>query len=141
MHVLRGDCGGAQRADLCKHFQRVRSAFLRHFFVHRIQSLAEELLSVILAPLLLIIYLPEVLTYLGTLALFGHFCYRLYRIKWRRFARALHYSMLVVDAAGQTPVQAGKALCKAPLPECLQTLLHEVILPNAKKDEDRKSVV
>mmetsp|Transcript_26516 Transcript_26516/g.50904 ORF Transcript_26516/g.50904 Transcript_26516/m.50904 type:complete len:797 (+) Transcript_26516:57-2447(+) len=59
MQVLRGDCGGAQRAELCKHFQRVRSEFLRHFFVHRIQSLAEELLSVILAPLLLIVYLPE----------------------------------------------------------------------------------
>jgi len=59
LQVLRGECGGAQRAELCKHFQRVRSEFLRHFFLHRIQSLAEELLSVILAPLLLIVYLPE----------------------------------------------------------------------------------
>jgi len=59
LNVLAGGCGGVRRAELCQHFELVRSEFLRNYFIHRIQALAEELLGVILTPLLLIFYLPQ----------------------------------------------------------------------------------
>jgi len=59
LEELAGDCGGVRRAHLCEHFRRVRSGFLQDFFVHRIQALAEELLGVVLCPLLLMAYLPQ----------------------------------------------------------------------------------
>lgn len=57
--AMAGGCSGAQRARLCQHFGHIRAEFLGDFFVHRIQALAEELVGVVLAPLLLIVYLPE----------------------------------------------------------------------------------
>eukprot|EP00927_Polykrikos_kofoidii_P049554 TRINITY_DN43601_c0_g1_i1.p1 TRINITY_DN43601_c0_g1~~TRINITY_DN43601_c0_g1_i1.p1 ORF type:complete len:923 (-),score=157.24 TRINITY_DN43601_c0_g1_i1:31-2799(-) len=57
--VLAGGSDAVQRAGLCTHFAKVRSDFLRNMFVHRIQVLVEELLGVVLAPLLLIVYLPK----------------------------------------------------------------------------------
>lgn len=54
-----GVAGGTERARFCRHFQHIRSQFLRSYFVHRIQVLTEELLGVILTPLLLIVYLPQ----------------------------------------------------------------------------------
>mmetsp|Transcript_28063 Transcript_28063/g.61266 ORF Transcript_28063/g.61266 Transcript_28063/m.61266 type:complete len:780 (-) Transcript_28063:161-2500(-) len=56
---LAGGCSAAQRARYCHHFQTVRHELLRSSFVHRIQALLEELLGVVLTPLLLIVYLPE----------------------------------------------------------------------------------
>lgn len=57
--ALAGGCGGTQRARLGSHFAGIRAEFLRDFFVVRIQDLAEELLGVLLAPLLLGVYLPK----------------------------------------------------------------------------------
>eukprot|EP00927_Polykrikos_kofoidii_P001324 TRINITY_DN10481_c0_g1_i1.p1 TRINITY_DN10481_c0_g1~~TRINITY_DN10481_c0_g1_i1.p1 ORF type:complete len:961 (-),score=109.69 TRINITY_DN10481_c0_g1_i1:833-3427(-) len=57
--LLAGGPDAAQRAGLCQHFAQVRSDFLRNFFARRIQILAEELLGVVLAPIILIIYLPR----------------------------------------------------------------------------------
>eukprot|EP00929_Paragymnodinium_shiwhaense_P015464 TRINITY_DN12355_c1_g1_i1.p1 TRINITY_DN12355_c1_g1~~TRINITY_DN12355_c1_g1_i1.p1 ORF type:complete len:982 (-),score=182.12 TRINITY_DN12355_c1_g1_i1:152-3097(-) len=54
-----GGRSASQRAVLTQHFAKVRSEFLRSFFVHRIQVLVEELLGVVLAPLLLIVYFPK----------------------------------------------------------------------------------
>merc|ERR1712136_330432 len=54
-----GVAGGTERARFCRHFQHIRSQFLRSYFVHRIQVLTEELLGVILTPLLLVVYLPQ----------------------------------------------------------------------------------
>lgn len=57
--AMAGGCSGPQRARLCQHFARLRAEFLGNFFVPRIQALGEELLGVVLAPLLLGIYLPQ----------------------------------------------------------------------------------
>lgn len=59
LEELAGACGAVRRANLCGHFRRVRSDFLRDFFVHRIQALGEEVLGVMLCPLLLMVYLPK----------------------------------------------------------------------------------
>jgi len=55
----RHTTGSAQRARLCQHFKRTRGEFLRSFFVHRIQILAEELIGVVLTPVLLVFVMPR----------------------------------------------------------------------------------
>ncbi|CAK9023574.1 unnamed protein product [Durusdinium trenchii] len=50
---LAGACSGLRRASLCKHFRRVRQELLCDFLLHRIQALAEELLGVLVNPILL----------------------------------------------------------------------------------------
>lgn len=57
---LAGACSGLQRAELCDHFRRVRRELLRDFSLQRIQALAEELLGVLLSPILLMFFLPDV---------------------------------------------------------------------------------
>ncbi|CAE7763551.1 ATG9 [Symbiodinium sp. CCMP2592] len=57
---LAGSCSGLQRAELCDHFRRVRRELLRDFSLQRIQALAEELLGVLLSPILLMFFLPDV---------------------------------------------------------------------------------
>lgn len=56
---LAGACNGLLRSRLCNHFRKVRQDLLGDFLVHRIQALFEELLGVLLSPLLLFVYLPE----------------------------------------------------------------------------------
>lgn len=58
--AMVGSCGGGtQRAKLLYHFGQIRAELLHNFFVQRIQVLVEELVGVILTPLLLIHYLPQ----------------------------------------------------------------------------------
>ncbi|CAJ1362852.1 unnamed protein product [Effrenium voratum] len=56
---LAGACSGLRRASLCQHFRLVRQELLRDFLVHRIQVLAEELLGVLLSPILLFCFLSH----------------------------------------------------------------------------------
>lgn len=60
LSVLAASSNGIQRARLCQHFRHVRQELLTNFFIHRVQALAEELLGVVLCPLLLIVYMPQV---------------------------------------------------------------------------------
>jgi len=57
--VLAARGGGVGRAKLCNHFDQTRAEFLKNFFVHRIQGLLEELVGVLVTPLLLGVFLPE----------------------------------------------------------------------------------
>lgn len=50
---------GTERAALFEHFGAVRADLLTNYFCHRIQVLLEELLGVVLTPLLLGVYLPR----------------------------------------------------------------------------------
>lgn len=57
--LAAGNLSAAGRSRLRQHFLQIRSELLRNFFIHRIQVLAEELVGVVLAPLLLTLYLPQ----------------------------------------------------------------------------------
>mmetsp|Transcript_51134 Transcript_51134/g.108651 ORF Transcript_51134/g.108651 Transcript_51134/m.108651 type:complete len:1103 (+) Transcript_51134:249-3557(+) len=55
----RGVSVGEARARFCSQFTAIRQEILGNFFLTRIQSLIEELLGVLVAPILLAAYLPE----------------------------------------------------------------------------------